>query len=406
MSLCDFKETQGGDGRSPVPDLPEGVPPLRAFYLYLTNSCNLRCRHCWITPKFEDGAPGAGEAVPVELLRDAVREAGPLGLSRAKLTGGEPLLHPGLVEIVDLLTAEGLHMDMETNGTLLTAELARHFKEKTNLGFISISLDGVDAATHDRFRGVPGAYDAALKGLAHLRDAGYTNTQIIMSVHRGNLGHLEALLALAVERGAGSVKLNPVTRVGRGAAMHERGEGLGFDERLALAVRVREDLRGRFPIPIIYNLPPALRPIRELWENRGRTGDCGVRHVLGILGTGEMALCGIGRTIPELVYGRLGRESIREVWLNHPTVLELRRLLDDVRSFPGVCGRCTHARSCRTGCVALNYVDGRRLVWPDPLCEESERRGIFPTSRKRDADTRREGDLAGFWPEGSACNVQ
>jgi hypothetical protein len=43
---------------------------------------------------------------------------------------------------VDLLTEAGLGLDMETNGTLLTAELARYLKEETNLGFISVSIDG------------------------------------------------------------------------------------------------------------------------------------------------------------------------------------------------------------------------------------------------------------------------
>ncbi len=37
-----------------VPDLPEGIPPLLTFYLYLSDSCNLACRHCWITPQICD----------------------------------------------------------------------------------------------------------------------------------------------------------------------------------------------------------------------------------------------------------------------------------------------------------------------------------------------------------------
>ena len=68
-------------------------------------------------------------------------------------------------------------------------------------------MDGACAETHDRFRGVKGAFEAALRGLGHLVDAGYSNVQIIMSPHRGNIGELDDLVRLAVERGAGSVKL-------------------------------------------------------------------------------------------------------------------------------------------------------------------------------------------------------
>ena len=101
MTICDFNEQVTTD--APVLDLPEGVPPLRAFYLYMSNSCNLKCRHCWITPRFVDGKPDPGDVIDVDALREAVAEAKPLGLSNAKLTGGEPLLHPRFIEIVDML---------------------------------------------------------------------------------------------------------------------------------------------------------------------------------------------------------------------------------------------------------------------------------------------------------------
>jgi radical SAM protein with 4Fe4S-binding SPASM domain len=209
-----------------------------------------------------------------------------------------------------------------------------------------------------------------------------------MCVHRGNRDQIEDVVRLAAAHGAGSVKLNPVTNSGRGAAMHERGEGLDFDERLALARYVYSDLRPRLraeglPISLVLNTSLALMPIGEMMRRGGRTGDCGVLGILGLLGNGEIVLCGIGRTIPELVYGRLGQDSIRDIWLTHPTILELRRALADVENYPGICGECTLAKRCRTGCVAQNYVDGRRLVWPDALCAEAERRGEFPATRRK-----------------------
>ena len=386
MTTCDPDLPAPSPGR-PV-DLPDGVPPLSAFYLYLSDGCNLACRHCWITPRYVNGAPDPGSVIDPEALRAAVREAVPMGLTRAKLTGGEPLLHPRFREIVDLLSAEGLNLDMETNGTLLTAGIARYLRDETRLSFVSVSLDGADAATHDGFRGVAGAFDAALRGLDALVGAGYGNAQVIMSVHRGNRDQVERVVRLAASRGAGSVKLNPVTNTGRGAAMHERGEALDFDERTALARYVYDDLRSRLlaerlPVGVVLNTPLALMPIGELMRRRGRTGDCGVLGVLGLLGSGEIALCGIGRTVPELVYGRLGEASIREIWLEHPTIRELRRALADVDGYPGICGECTLARRCRTGCVAQNWVDGRRMVWPDGLCAEADRRGMFPATRRR-----------------------
>ena len=368
----------------PALDLPEGVPPLNSFYLYLSTGCNLACRHCWITPTFVDGEPSSGDCLDVDLLRRAVAEAKPLGLSRGKLTGGEPTLHPQFVEIVDMLTAEGLGMDMETNGTLIDAPLARHLKEETKLSFISVSLDGANPETHDAFRSVPGAFEAALRGLGHLVDAGYGNVQVIMSPHRGNLGELEDLVNLAVERGAGSVKFNPVTRSGRGIAMHERGEALDYDEVIDLVHRVLGELQDRTPISLRIMLPPALMTVKELHRTASGGGSCHVRHILGILGTGDMALCGVGRNVPALCFGRLGQDSVRDVWLSHPTLLQLRRDLDE--AYPGVCGECLHALRCLTHCVAQNYVDSGHLVWPSAMCAEADLRGVFPDSRRRNGN--------------------
>jgi SynChlorMet cassette radical SAM/SPASM protein ScmF len=359
------------------PELPEGVPALTSFYLYLTDSCNLRCRHCWIAPKYTDGEPAPGEYLELELLKKAVTEAKPLGLSGAKLTGGEPVLHPQFVEIADYLTNEGLSLTMETNGTLIDAALARHLKEETSLRHVSVSIDGPSAEVHDPFRGVEGSFDDAVRGFRHLVEAGY-RPQLIMCPHRGNVEYVDDVVEMAVELGAGSVKFNPVTRSGRGVAMHERDETLGFDEVMELAHYVRGPLQERTPIKLILSTPLAFYTVGELM-NGGPGGMCHVRHILGILGSGEMALCGIGTTIPELCFGNLREANLAEVWESHPTLVKLREDLDS--RYPSVCGRCVHAGRCLTYCVAQNYQETGQMVAATRLCATAYERGTFPAGR-------------------------
>jgi SynChlorMet cassette radical SAM/SPASM protein ScmF len=361
---------------------------LRSFYLYLSDSCNLACRHCWITPHFVDGKPDPGQVIDKDTLQKAVEEAKPMGLSHAKLTGGEPLLHPNFVEIASMLTRAGLSLDMETNGILITAEMARFFKQKTKISFISISIDGADAETHDWFRGVEGAYHKALRGLDYLVQAGYKNAQVIMAVHQKNVDQVEDVVRLAAAHGAASVKLNPVTNSGRGQFMQQRGELLDYRQHIDLAHYMYDELRPALhreglTIDLIYNIPLALMPVGELVRRNGNTGDCGVLGILGVLGSGEIVLCGIGRTIPELVYGRLGRDSIYDIWLNHSTIQKLRRLLPDMSCYPEICRDCVMVKRCRTGCVAQNYVDSGELLWPHFLCREAVRLGEFPQTRRR-----------------------
>lgn len=388
MTACDFKEPPQNDRESL--DLPEDVPALRAFYLYLSNSCNLSCRHCWISPRFTSGQPDPGDIIDIKALQGAVTEAKPLGLNTIKLTGGEPLLHPRFRQICAMATNEELNLLMETNGTLLTAEMARFLKNDTTMNFVSVSIDSAVAAKHDVFRGANGAFVAALRGLDHLVAAGYENVQVIMSVHRGNSNEIEDVVRLAGKHGAASVKLNPVTNCGRGAGMNQRGETLDLADRLGLDQYIFKELGPRLRTEgtapdLILNSPLALMPISEIMRQKGATGDCGVLGILGVLGSGEIALCGIGRNVPELIYGRLGEDSIRTVWIHHPALGNLRRLLNDVDNYPALCRECTLARRCRTGCVAQNFINGKQLVWPDALCNAAYQQGLFPATRKKRA---------------------
>ena len=368
------------ESAAPAADLPRDVPALKMFYLYLSAGCNLHCRHCWITPTFVQGQPVPGECLPFDLLAAAVAEAKPLGLSAVKLTGGEPTLHPEFRKIADFLTAAGLDLSMETNATLIDRELATHLRQKTNLTRVAVSLDSPDAAQHDAFRGRKGAFDDAVRGIGHLVAAGLP-PQIIMSVHRENVDRLEALIELAVRLGARAVKFNPVTPSGRGADLHRQGLGLSFDELLSLNHRIRGPLQDRHPrIRLSAMVPPAMASVKELLRYGGDGAGCNVRHILGLLGTGEMAMCGIGRNVPELCFGQLGRDRLRDVWIHHPV---LRQMRADLRGpFPGVCGDCIHAGRCLTHCLAQNYEACGKLVAPSPLCAEAVRRGVFPATRR------------------------
>jgi SynChlorMet cassette radical SAM/SPASM protein ScmF len=377
-NICDAEVT---DQRS-APEglgLPEGVPPLRAFYLYMTTGCNLCCRHCWITPTFVDGEPSPGKFISLELLRQAVSEAKPLGLCSVKLTGGEPLIHPEFREIALFLQQQGIRVDMESNGTLIDAPMARFLHDEASVWFVSVSLDSIDPAKHDDFRGVRGSYDAALRGIKNLVGAGY-RPQVIMSPHRGNVNEVESMVHLAEELNAGSVKFNPVTNAGRGRQMHEHGEALEYEEYRQLLRFVNGDLQSRSRLRLAISAPPALLTADDLLHNRWR-GVCNVANIMGLLGSGDMALCGIGSSVPALRYGRLVEDTLRDVWESAPLLHEIRKGL--LGPFPGICDDCIHASFCRTGCLAMNYMDSGKLFAPSPWCEEAAHRGEFPQTRRK-----------------------
>ena len=191
--------------------------PLNQIYFYLTEGCNLACRHCWLAPRFDpDGNHYA--VLPVELFETAIREAKPLGLTRVKLTGGEPLLHPQFVRLLEIVRREDLTLTVETNGVLCTPEVAGEIA-KSPKRFASVSIDAADAEIHEWIRGVPGCFEQAVQGARNLVAAD-TPPQIIMSVMRRNAAQMQAVVRMAEEIGASSVKFNVIQPVTRGDAIH------------------------------------------------------------------------------------------------------------------------------------------------------------------------------------------
>jgi SynChlorMet cassette radical SAM/SPASM protein ScmF len=158
-----------------------GVRAINTLYFYLTEGCNLACRHCWLAPRF-DARGNLHPTLPVELFETAIREAKPLGLSGVKLTGGEPMLHPHFIRLLEIVRRENLKLTIETNGLLCTPETAAEIAKSPDR-FVSVSIDGVDAATHEWVRGVPGAFEAARQAVRNLVAVGI-RPQVIFTVMR------------------------------------------------------------------------------------------------------------------------------------------------------------------------------------------------------------------------------
>ncbi len=216
-------------------------PQLHWLYMYIAGKCNLRCRHCWIDPEPAEGEAREGEGyLPYDLFLKALDEAAPLGLRGVKYTGGEPLLHPRLADMLREGKRRGLSQMVETNGTLVTPELAKVMAECANR--VSVSIDGATAETHDSFRGTNGAFDKSTEGIRSLSRAGVPSSRIevICMMREEAVRERGEFMRLVGEAGAGGVKYNLLHRIGRARA--ERGpsdvEGILHTSRLLEGARV------------------------------------------------------------------------------------------------------------------------------------------------------------------------
>lgn len=165
--------------------LEEGGPGFCQFAL--NNACNARCGFCgfaldklprkdWQYVERE----GALEAIDI-LYRQAVRYL--------VLTGGEPMLHPDLAEIVQRASSLGMKVLLVTNAGLLKPHRIRELAAAGLSSFI-ISIDAADAETHERNRGLPGVCERIREANAVIDELGLHSTA---SVTMSKLVDYEAL---------------------------------------------------------------------------------------------------------------------------------------------------------------------------------------------------------------------
>ena len=351
--------------------------PLDMIYFYLTEGCNLRCRHCWIQPKYQTESRSY-PALDLRSFRTILEQAKPMGLSSVKLTGGEPLLHPRIHEILDLTQKEDLYLIIETNGTLCTHELSREIAQCKS-PFVGVSLDGATAETHEWVRGVPGCFDATLRGIRNLVEAGL-KPQVIMTLMRRNKDQIEAMIRLAHSIGASSVKFNMMQPTAKGERMHQDGEAVPIEELIRLGQWVENDLTFSTDLKLFYHHPLAFRPLGRMFgEDGDGCGHCGILRIMGVLANGSYALCGIGEVLPELVFGHVETVPLKEVWETHSLLLEIRRGMP--HRLEGICRTCLMKKMCLGSCIAQNYYRHKSLWSSFWYCQDAQRLGLFPKSR-------------------------
>ncbi len=371
------RKTDSADSLGMTNKVNNIVYTLNCIYFYLTEGCNVACRHCWIAPKFQTGKTTYPTLDP-DLFGSIIDQALPLGLSSVKLTGGEPLMHPEILNILKIVREKDLCLRVETNGILCTRELAREIAMCKNPS-VSVSLDAASAEVHDWVRGVEGSFEAAKEGIKHLVSAGL-KPQVIMSIINRNKDQVEAVVRLAESLGAGSVKFNIVMPTARGDAMHESGETTAIEELVALGLWVENTLSESTHLHLHYSHPPAFLPLGKIFGiNGGGIRACGILGILGVIANGSYALCGIGETVPELVFGHAATRSLKEVWEEEPVLQELREGF--THRMKGVCGDCLMKEKCLGSCVAQNYYTEKDLWAPFWYCKEAREQGLFPESR-------------------------
>jgi len=355
-------------------------PPLRSIYFYPTESCNLRCIHCWIKPEHVADNRAYQQAnrdnISMDLMESVVQQALDLGLVNIKLTGGEPFVCPEIFDYLDCFAKYDLSFTIETNATLLTPDKIKKLTTY-NIRLLSTSLDGSSARIHDRIRGIPGSFDRTVKAIAGLVEHDLS-PQVIFCLQQANAADLEATIQLAQELGIKSFEINPLALVGSQTAADSACRALPIEQLLDLNQRVEKIFPDKFPgLRVNLYIPPALKGIRSLATSNLNT--CAIFTICGILANGDVSLCGIGSTKKALVAGNVREQSLKDIWQNAEVFKLIRENIPG--GLEGVCGRCMFKHHCLGFCRADVLADDRPMTAALTMCQEAFEKGLFPKTR-------------------------
>lgn len=152
----------------------------------MSRRCNLKCVHCYSNSENKDYE---GELSTQE-ARDMIADLGQFGAPVLLFSGGEPLMREDLFELASFAIECGIRPVISTNGTLITKSVAKRIKE-TGFGYVGISLDGI-GDINDEFRGVKGAFNAAMRGFEACVEAGQ-KVGLRLTMTRRNYQDLNAI---------------------------------------------------------------------------------------------------------------------------------------------------------------------------------------------------------------------
>ena len=240
--------------------------PLLNLRISITQRCNNRCAYCHREGEVQR-ANRSAELMSVEEIVRIAKVAVGLGISRIKLTGGEPLMRKDLNEIiVGIAEIPGLRdLSLTTNGLLLGEGMAKRLRE-SGLKRVNISLPSLNPETYHKLTG--GKLEVALEGVKAAIEAGFSpvklNTVVLKDV---NVGDVPDLINYAGRNGVvlQLIELDPVNVGDEYYSEHHRS--LDEQETMLKANAVSIEKRPHMHNRVIYHLPNATVEVVKPIEN-------------------------------------------------------------------------------------------------------------------------------------------
>jgi radical SAM protein with 4Fe4S-binding SPASM domain len=341
-----------------------------------THKCNLNCKHC-----YSDSGKTREAELSTQEAKAVVDQLAEAGVTALAFSGGEPLTRADFFEVAAHAVKQGLYVSVATNGTLITREMARKLKQ-ASINYVEISIDGATAATHDAFRGVPGAFDKTVAGLRNCV-AEDLCACIATTATKSNLAEMPAIIDLAEEIGAERFTYFNFIPTGRGK--EHFSQDLTAEEREQLMRYLLARMSKGCKTTILTTAPQLARVALQC---QGPSGTGEVTMSMAHMQTAKVSKkavpladfiggCGAGRLYCSLspqgdvhpcvffpvTVGNLKTEKFQDIWLHN----DLFKALRNRSNLKGACAKCSYKFICG-GCRARANAYHGDCQASDPGC--------------------------------------
>lgn len=356
---------------------PANSPQLRLLFWETTAACNLACVHCRRLDTASELGRDDLTTAQAKAMIDSLTE---LGRPIVVFSGGEPMMRPDLYELAEYARDRDLPTALATNGTLIDQTAASRIAQA---GFrrVAISFDGPVAAMHDKFRGIEGSFDAAVRGLTLTRQAG-VSTQINSTITRLNHHHLDEVYQLALDLQVDALHLFLLVPVGCGVELDPAVRMDAQEYEAALNWLYERSTDSKLQLKATC-APQYLRIVKQQAADeraRQRASESGghpATHPAGSMHTqtkgclAGQAVCFVsarGEVFPcgylPVEAGNVKQQRLPEIWAQSAVFDRLR----DNDQLTGKCGCCEFNKVCM-GCRARAFAETGDYMADEPNCD-------------------------------------
>ena len=339
----------------------------------VTRRCNLKCVHCYAHAKDVAENNELTTAQGKELIDDLANFGAPVIL----FSGGEPLVRKDLPELAGYAVEKGMRAVISTNGTLITAPLAKTLKN-IGLSYVGISLDGMQEV-NDRFRGIRGAFKSALQGIKNCQDAGI-KVGLRFTINKFNVAEIPHIFKLIEDMDIPRVCFYHLVYAGRGTDLVNEdltleGTRKAVDLIINETKRLHDIGKPKEVLTVDNHADGPYLYLRLLKENPQHA-----KKVLELLqwnegnnsGRGIGCVSWDGEVHPDQFWrhcslGNVQKRPFSEIWTDLSNPL-LKKLKEKKKHVKGRCATCRWLDIC-AGNFRVRAEATTGDVWaPDPAC--------------------------------------